>query len=216
MALDSYSGLKTSIANWLGRSDLTAEIDDFIDLFETEFNRKLKTQEMKTNVTITTSSTTAFATLPTDFRRIENLSFNTDARNIEFVTQKQLKQTKSGESSKVGRPTVYALAASSSQGGAERIEFGPAPDSDYVMTLEYSRSLTPLSSSATSNWLLNEHPGAYLYGSLKQALTFITDSDRRLEIKSGYDEIIADIKVDDFEKKAGGAGFRIVTDIGNQ
>ena len=30
MALNSYSALKTSIANWLNRSDLTTEIEDFI------------------------------------------------------------------------------------------------------------------------------------------------------------------------------------------
>ena len=33
MALNTYSALKTSIANWLNRSDLTDEIaDDFIKL----------------------------------------------------------------------------------------------------------------------------------------------------------------------------------------
>ena len=35
MALNSYSALKTSIANWLNRSDLTSEIsNDFIKLTE--------------------------------------------------------------------------------------------------------------------------------------------------------------------------------------
>ena len=32
MALTTYSGLKASIADWLNRSDLTNQIDDFIGL----------------------------------------------------------------------------------------------------------------------------------------------------------------------------------------
>ena len=39
MALTSYSTLKTSIANWLNRTDLTDEIaDDFIILTEADLN----------------------------------------------------------------------------------------------------------------------------------------------------------------------------------
>jgi hypothetical protein len=35
MALTTYSGLKTALANWLNRTDLTSEIaDDFIKLAE--------------------------------------------------------------------------------------------------------------------------------------------------------------------------------------
>ena len=37
MALDSYTNLKTAIANFLARDDLTSEIDDFIDLTEADF-----------------------------------------------------------------------------------------------------------------------------------------------------------------------------------
>ena len=64
MALDTYDGLKSAVADKLGRSDLTTQINDFIDIFEAEFNRRLKTQEMKTTTTLTLSSTTAFVNLP--------------------------------------------------------------------------------------------------------------------------------------------------------
>tara|TARA_R110002126_G_scaffold101090_2_gene232962 strand:+ start:154 stop:333 length:180 start_codon:yes stop_codon:yes gene_type:complete len=48
MALDNYSNLKTSIANFLARDDLTTEIDDFIDLTEADFNRRLRVRAMET------------------------------------------------------------------------------------------------------------------------------------------------------------------------
>ena len=47
MALDSYTNLKTAIANFLGRDDLTSEIDDFIDLTEADLNRRLRIRAME-------------------------------------------------------------------------------------------------------------------------------------------------------------------------
>ena len=52
MALSTYAELKTSIANWLNRSDLTDEIsNDFIKLVESEYNSKLRIRKMLTSDT---------------------------------------------------------------------------------------------------------------------------------------------------------------------
>ena len=53
MALDTYANLKTSIANFLARDDLTSEIDDFIDLTEADFNRRLRIRDMETSLAFT-------------------------------------------------------------------------------------------------------------------------------------------------------------------
>ena len=42
----TYAELKTNIANYLNRSDLTSYIDTFIDSTEAELNRRLRTKEM--------------------------------------------------------------------------------------------------------------------------------------------------------------------------
>ncbi len=215
MPFDNYTNLKTSVAAWLSRTDLTDEIDDFIDLAEAEFNRTFRNERMLTETSITTSSTTSFATLPTDFLEVDNLSFDSDPRGIEFVTTKQLKQTRSGEASKQGRPVVYTIAASSTSGGAQRIQFGPSPDGVYTFTLNHYEKITALSTSNATNWLLDNYPGAYLYGALKQALGFIQDTDRRAEITSNYNEIFGQMEREDENRKFGGAGVRITTDVGN-
>jgi hypothetical protein len=66
MALNTYSALKTSIANWLNRSDLTSEIsNDFIKLTEADFNAKLRIRQMEQNDSITINAETV--TVPTGF-----------------------------------------------------------------------------------------------------------------------------------------------------
>ena len=46
MALTDYSSLKTSVASYLARSDLTTQIPDFIRLAEERLARDLRTRKM--------------------------------------------------------------------------------------------------------------------------------------------------------------------------
>ena len=46
MALDTYSNLKTEIASYLNRDDLTTNIDTFIDLAESRHAKDLRLREM--------------------------------------------------------------------------------------------------------------------------------------------------------------------------
>jgi hypothetical protein len=54
MALNNYSDLKTSVANYLGRSDLTSAIPDFITLAEIRLARQLRLRQMLQTVTSNT------------------------------------------------------------------------------------------------------------------------------------------------------------------
>ena len=49
----TYAELKTNIANYLNRSDLTSDIDMFIDNTEGELNRRLRTKDMIKRATAT-------------------------------------------------------------------------------------------------------------------------------------------------------------------
>ncbi len=215
MALDTYTNLKTAIAAQLQRGDLTTEIDDFIDLAEAEFNSDLRLEEMKAEATITTSSTTALATLPTDFLEMSNLSFDGDPRLITYVTKKQLRDTRSGQASRAGRPSVYTLIGSSTSGGAKRLEFGNNPDGASTLTAEYYQTITALSTANPSNWLLAKRPAAYLYGAKKHGLIFTQDFDSLAQTESIFNRIMADLNNVNEQARGGGAGMQIFTDTGN-
>ena len=68
MAIASYADLKTSIANFLARSDLTAQIPDFIQLAEARINRELETREQEKRSTATLVAGDEYISLPTDMR----------------------------------------------------------------------------------------------------------------------------------------------------
>ena len=58
MALTQYSELKTAVANWLKRDDLTARIPEFISMMEDRVNKKLRVRAMEASATIALMATT--------------------------------------------------------------------------------------------------------------------------------------------------------------
>ena len=69
MAITNYTELKTAVANFLARSDLTDRIPEFIALAEARLSRELesRSQEKRANATLTAND--EFVALPTDFVR---------------------------------------------------------------------------------------------------------------------------------------------------
>ena len=61
----TYSELKTAIADFLNRSDLTTHIDTFINSTEAELNRRLRTKDMIVRAEATADG--QYLTLPTDW-----------------------------------------------------------------------------------------------------------------------------------------------------
>ena len=67
----TYDDLKTQIADFLNRSDLTSKLDFFIDATEGELNRRLRTKDMVVRATTTADS--QYLSLPTDWLEAINV-----------------------------------------------------------------------------------------------------------------------------------------------
>ena len=165
MALSSYSGLKTSIANWLNRSDLTSEIEDFIVLAEKDFNSKLRIRQM-------ISSDNSFSInaekvdLPTGFLQVRDFFIVNGGTKyaLQYITPAQMDQIKGSSTS--GQPSTYTIIG-------EKFRFAPTPASTYTGTLNFYKEFDPLSDSNTTNYILSNHPAIYLYGSLYHSANFL-------------------------------------------
>jgi len=75
MSLTTYTGLKAAIANWLNRTDLSAEIPDFIELAESRLAHEVRipTIEKKTVISLDAEG---FTTKPADFLELKHMFFN--------------------------------------------------------------------------------------------------------------------------------------------
>ena len=139
MALTSYSTLKTSIANWLNRTDLTDEIaDDFIVLTEADFNSKLRIRKMIDQSSFTIDTETE--ALPTGYLQVRDmyiLSGNTKYP-LTYQTPSQMDSTVG--TSTTGRPSSFTILG-------DTFRFSPKPDTSYTGYINYYKTFDALSAS---------------------------------------------------------------------
>jgi len=166
MALANYSDLKTSIANWLNRTDLTSEIaEDFIVLAEKDFNSKLRIRKMNaTNSSFTINAETV--ALPTGFLQVRDFYILQGGVKypLHYITPAQMDQIRGGSTS--GMPETFTILG-------DNFRFAPIPSSSYTGVLNYYKEFDPLTTSNTTNYILTNHPAIYLYGSLYHAANFL-------------------------------------------
>ena len=210
MALNTFSALKTSIANWLNRSDLTDEIaDDFIKLTEADFNAKLRIRQMEQIDTVTINAETV--TVPTGFISVRSFYILSGNKYpLEYLTPSNLFETRGG--SRTGRPRAYTIEADNE---TEQFRFGPSPDTSYTGYLSYYKAIAALSDSNTSNYILSTHPNIYLYGSLYHAANFLggMDPDQKQNWLQMYIAALERCENNDKQDSYGGAPVTQRTDV---
>lgn len=197
MALDTYTNLKSEIADWLDRPDLTARIDTFIDLAEAAHKRQVRIRAMIKRATASLSG--RFLALPTGYLRMDTFRLNTDPVTV-------LKQLSDYELTRVrqvtnGLPHYFAIH--------EEIEFDRTPDSAYEAEMIYYAPLTALSDSNATNWILTNAPDLYLWGALLQAEPFLDNDERIGTWKSKYDDALAEVNLSDRRSRTSGPQIAI-------
>lgn len=185
MALDTYTNLKTAVADWLNKASLTGVADraeEFIALFEAQASRELDVREMIGATILTLSQETVG--LPSDFAGVLSFRLAGDASEaLTYVLPADL-----DGSSATGRPSRYTIT--------DVIVLDPVPDAEYEARFRYRKRIPALGAARPTNWLLKRHPDAYLYGALSQALIYFRD-DERQAIRDAYAAALEAIDQDD-------------------
>ena len=170
MAISFKSELHTAVANWLNRSDLTARIPEFISLAEASFNRNLRTRQMLTRSTTTTSA--QYVSIPTDFLEMLNIEITstTPPKRLIYITTDRSDDHRESINNSSGIPIYWTIEGAS-------LQLLPTPSQTITLQLNYYKEIPALSGLADSanNWLLSAHPDIYLYGTLMQASPYLMD-----------------------------------------
>ena len=194
MALSNYTELQASVADFLNRSDLTSVIPDFFTLSEADFNRSIRVREMSVRTRGPIDG--QYVKLPPDFLEMRNIELLTDpVTPLAYKNLQNLDIHRAADST--GRPLYYSIMQNN-------IEFAPVPDADYTVEIVYYQKVPALAVNST-NWLLDNHPDAYLYGSLMHSAPYL-HADERVGLWAGkYQQIIQQIKTSDENAKFSGS-----------
>jgi len=179
VAIATYTDLKTAVANWLHRSDLTTYVPDFIALGETRVYRELRIRAME--VALSQAIASGVIAIPSAYVELKHAYV--DGSPVQILTRKNAAwihenyPTRSSD----GKPKFIASDAGN-------FIFGPFPDSTYTVKGTYYSRLTALSDSNTTNWFTTNSPGILLFAALSEAEPFLRN-DPRIELwQAKYDQ----------------------------
>lgn len=200
MAITTYTELKSAVADFLDRDDLTAVIPTFIRLAEAQMQREIRHYRMVQRASGQIDS--RYSEVPNGW--LETIRFHiagTQETRLELTSLDDMMQLRE-RNNVPGTPTHYAHVGTT-------FEIYPTPDAEYEIQLMYHEELPKLSDSVASNWLLEIAPDAYLYGALVQAAPYLKD-DARVQVWGGlYSGAVAAVNTDNERARFGGSGMRM-------
>ncbi len=189
MAISTYSDLKTAVADYLARSDLTSKIPDFITFAENRLRRDLRIRQMLKLVNAAMTANDSTLSLPSDFLEMRDIHLNTTPNSaLEYLSPNIF--YRNADATNTGIPKRYTLLASDFQ-------FAPIPDSAYNVRMLYYAAPAYLSDSNTSNVFLANCPDALLYASLGEAEPYIMNDERLATWAALYQRAIDTINASD-------------------
>ena len=188
-AFTSYANLKTNIASYLARTDLTEQIPMFISLAEKRLNRDLRLRQTLQQSTYSMDSGFTVPT-PADFLEMQDLHL--DANPIIPLTFQTVSQfyRRNGGSNQQGVPVNYTLVA-------DNFVLAPQPTGATTVNMTYYKIPAPMSDTVPSNEYLEVCHDLLLYASLAESAPFLMDDPRLATWDGMYQTGLASITKSD-------------------
>jgi len=184
MALDgTYAGLKASIADFLGRGDLTATIPDFIILAEAQMARRFAAaasagmpvpRRLLVRAQAQLDAGEEFVAVPGRFIGPRTFVLRDEpAVELSYLSPETFLAAKKTLLWNVGdRPKYYTVLG-------EAFQLLPAPGAVVEAEMSFLQMPMALGGANPSNWVLQQYPDIYLYGALTQSAPYL-DNDERI------------------------------------
>lgn len=199
-AITDFATLKTEVAAWLNRSDLTNEVPGFVQLGEFRVYRDLRVRQMETALSAAISS--GVLAVPSGYLEMKFAYVNgSPMRKLERKDAEWIYLNYPTRSSD-GTPKFFAREATN-------FIFGPYPDSAYTVKGVYYKKLDALSGTNTTNWLITDAPDLILFASLCEAAPFLQDDARVPLWEKKYAQIKDRFQRNDVEEEFSGSPLAV-------
>ena len=184
--ITSYATLKTAVADYLARDDLTTFVPNFIQNAENKLYRTLNLRNEETALSVDISS--GVAAVPSDFKALKFAYYNSSPITLLRWTGIEELYNDYPTRSETGYPSVISREGSN-------FVFGPvAIDGTAVLKGIYYAKLSALSDSNTTNWYTTNAPELLLYGALLESAPFIGADERMATWGQLYQSCLETVK----------------------
>lgn len=202
MAISNYTELKSSIASYLARSDLTNVIPDFIGLSEAKLKRRFRDvttlSDGNTSNWLLTNHPDVYlygALLEAQPYLMDDARIATWAQIFErVVAEVRLPNVNANLTNYAGLQLAISDWLARPDLDAVIPEFIQLAEAKFKRKF---RDVTSLTSQDTTNWLLTAHPDVYLYGALVEAQPYLMNDVRVVIWQTALDKSIAEVRLPD-------------------
>ena len=202
MALNTYTALKASIADFLNRDDLTAVIPDFITLAEAQINRDVRHWNMEARSSGQQSAGDEYMQYPADWVETIRLHLTgTGTSVVNPISRDAMADKRASAEDVTGKPIFYTHADG-------QFQLYPTPSTDTDFELLYYQKIPSLSSNA-DNWLLLDSPDVYLYGALLHSAPYLAEDQRVAIWAQMYSAAVARLNEASESARYSGSGLRL-------
>lgn len=200
----NFGELKTKVAGYANRDDLTAIIPDWIVSAQKNLERKYNFKGMEAYATGSISVMTL--ALPANYKEMLKFTLKDAGVVYDPLIHKSVAEAFSEyplPDEAEGRPVLFA------EDNAQSIfVLRPTPDKSYTYEQHYYKYLTALSLDADTNWWTNNAYELLLYGALIEGKAYVGDSPDFATWASIYDSILRDLIVSESLGKWAGSRLR--------
>ena len=209
----TYSTLKTLVANYLDREDLTSSVPNFVTSAQRKIERgdpigidrpiisKGDFKCMKAYATGALTSGSAYLTLPARYKTTQAFYVVSNSE-YKLLNKKSLRAALTmfpDLSNDKDTPSIFATDDANS-----RFVLRATPDSAYTYHLYYFNYLSELSADGDTNWWTDNAWEMLLYGALMQAEPFMRN-DPRIETWAGMlEQSIQGLMRSELKEESGG------------
>ena len=179
MTISTFGQLKTAVANWLNRADLTAQVETFVALAEDNIRQDVRVRAMEQETTGTGGTVRAPDGL------MEARMVLLDDTVQDYVT-----------------PNEWAAEDNTNQYTILDGRFRFQKSGAYV--IRYWEELDPLSADGDTNWLLTNAPDVYLWASVEQGAIFVRDEQVAAIARAQYEQAVQRLNRTEHKTQFGG------------
>lgn len=207
MAVATYGGIKTAVADWLERTDLTTVIaDDFFPMMQAKMyfghgrdieplrNRAMigtgtVTPDTGGTITITSALNSGWLEM------IEMVPTTTGAKSLDYVEPWAFRKKQEMLTSTTGPQLIYTI-----EGGIVYL----APAAVTTVACKWYQKFTALSAAGDSDWIILNAPHVYMDGLLMEACAYLSD-DREAMFRQKFAAGIKALNMTDQRQRAAGS-----------
>ena len=192
MAITTFSELKTAVASWSKRSDLTTLIPDFITLCEVRLGRSFAPRGTETETALVTVASSRYVALPTGMQNPLGLWLRAYTPRVELT---QMLPETIPVSAVNGYPDYWCIDGTN-------IAFDKPCSSAWAFDFRYQAPFA-LSDSSPTNYVLTYNPDLYLFGTMMEVCMYTEDDAGVSKYQQRYADALARAIVSENANKSG-------------